>query len=93
MDIVTDADAAECFLSMIVAFDYLYMVQPWLSCQISIAEQWKPVIFHGLNTAHFIFTILKGQPRNTWQMFRADQIKCTAFRLQNTFSSFAMAIC
>ena len=59
-----------------------------LSCQISIAEQWKSVIFRCLNTAHFIFIILKGHPRNTCQMFRTGQIKFAAFRLQNTVFQF-----
>ena len=63
-----------------------------LSCQISIAEQWKPVRFRGLNTAHSIFTILKGHCRNTCQMCRAGQIKFAVFRLQNIFSSFSVVI-
>ena len=52
----------------------------------------KTSYFCGLNTAHFISTILKGHPRNTCQMCRAGQIKFAVFRLQNIFSSFSVVI-
>ena len=52
----------------------------------------KTSYFRGLNTAHFIFTILMGHPRNTCQICRAGQIKFAVFRLQSTFFSFAVII-
>ena len=79
-------------LQLLLLLLLMMMMMLILRCHTSRAEQWKPVIFRGLNTAHFISTILKGHPRNTCQMCRAGQIKFAVFRLQNIFSSFSVVI-